>query len=162
MVHDVVRQEMRTVLAESTPVPFLDQSAAALLAEARDYYRRANLHTSQVFQWGHEAVLVTWRGDAVNDGLVMLLATVGLRANNEGVALTVPGASMERLLDAVAKVGEMTDLDPVHVLDEAKNILREKWDWAMPPEMARRSFASLCLDLDGARDAARALCGSIE
>jgi ATP-dependent Lhr-like helicase len=62
MVHDVVRQEMRAVLAESTPVPFLDQSAAALLAEARDYYRRMNLQTSQVFQWGHEAVLVTWRG----------------------------------------------------------------------------------------------------
>jgi hypothetical protein len=42
-------------------------------------------------------------GDAVNDGLVMLLATMGLRANNEGVALTVPGASTERLLDAVAR-----------------------------------------------------------
>jgi|JI6StandDraft_1071083.scaffolds.fasta_scaffold30770_2 ATP-dependent Lhr-like helicase len=151
MVHDVVRQEMRAVLAESTPVPFLDQSAAALLAEARDYYRRTNLQTSQMFQWGHEAVLITWRGDAVNDGLVMLLATVGLRANNEGVALTVPGASTERLLDAVAKVGEMTDLDPVHVLAEAKNILREKWDWAMPEEILRKSFASLNLELDEAR-----------
>ena len=96
-------------------------------------------------------MLITWRGDAVNDGLVMLLATVGLRANNEGVALTVPGASTERLLDAVAKVGEMTDLDPVHVLAEAKNILREKWDWAMPEEILRKSFASLNLDLDGAR-----------
>ncbi len=151
MVHDVVRQEMRTVLAESTQVPFLDQSAAALLAEARDYYRRMNLQTSQVFQWGHEAVLVTWRGDAVNDGLVMLLATMGLRANNEGVALTVPGASTERLLDAVARISEMTDLDPVHVLAEAKNILREKWDWAMPEELLRKSFASLSLDLDEAR-----------
>lgn len=151
MVHDVVRQEMRAVLAESTPVPFLDQSAAALLAEARDYYRRTNLQTSQVFQWGHEAVLVTWRGDAVNDGLVMLLATMGLRANNEGVALTVPGVSTDRLLDAVAKIGEMTDLDPVHVLAEAKNILREKWDWAMPEELLRKSFASLNLELYEAR-----------
>ena len=130
-------------MAESTSVPFLDQSAAALLAEARDYYRRASLHTSQVFQWGHEAVLVTWRGDAVNDGLVMLLTTMGLRANNEGVALTVPGVSTDRLLDAVVKIGEMTDLDPVHVLAEAKNILREKWDWAMPEELLRKSLATI-------------------
>ena len=43
----------------------------------------------------------------------------------------------DRLLDAVAKIGEMTDLDPVHVLAEAKNILREKWDWAMPEELLR-------------------------
>ncbi|TYC60922.1 DEAD/DEAH box helicase [Zoogloea oleivorans] len=151
VVHDVVRQEMRAVLAESTPVPFLDQSAAALLAEARDYYRRTNLHTSQVFQWGHEAVLVTWLGDAVNDALVMLLATMGLRANNEGVALAVPGVSTDRLLDAVARVGEMTDLDPVRILAEAKNILREKWDWAMPEELLRKSFASLNLELNEAR-----------
>jgi ATP-dependent Lhr-like helicase len=151
VVHDVVRQEMRAVLAESTPVPFLDQGAAALLAEARDYYRRTNLRTSQVFQWGHEAVLVTWRGDAVNDGLVMLLATMGLRANNEGVALAVPGVPTDRLLGAVARVGEMTDLDPVHILAEAKNILREKWDWAMPDELLRKSFASQNLELNEAR-----------
>jgi ATP-dependent Lhr-like helicase len=44
----------------------------------------------------------------------------------------------------------MTDLDPVHVLAEAKNILREKWDWAMPEELLRKSFASLSLDLDEA------------
>lgn len=57
----------------------------------------------------------------------------------------------DRLLDAVAKIGEMTDLDPVRILAEAKNILREKWDWAMPEELLRRSFALLNLELDEAR-----------
>ena len=93
----------------------------------------------------------------MNDGLVMLLAAMGMRANNEGVALTVPGASTDRLLDVVARIGEMTDLDPVRILADAKNILREKWDWAMPEELLRRSFASLNLDLDGARRSAVSL-----
>lgn len=47
-------------------------------------------------------------------------------------------------------------------LEGAKNTLREKWDWAMPEEMARRSFASLCLDLEGAQEAARELCASVD
>mgnify|MGYP007116911921 FL=1 len=89
-------------------------------------------------------------GGTGNGGLAMLLAAMGLRANNEGVALTVPGASTDRLLDAVAKIGEMTDLDPVRVLAEAKNILREKWDWTMPEELLRKSFGSLNLELDEA------------
>jgi len=30
----------------------------------------------------------------------------------------------------------LEELDPVTLLTEAKNTLREKWDWAMPDEMA--------------------------
>ncbi|WP_018990863.1 DEAD/DEAH box helicase [Aromatoleum toluclasticum] len=157
MVHDVVRQEMREVLRDKAPVPFLDQGATALLSEARDFYRRANLDTVQLFQRGNEVVLLTWRGDWVNDGLAMLLAGVGLAATNEGVALTVPRVSTDRLFDALAEIAEMSVLDPVVVLADAKNILREKWDWAMPDEMLRKSYASLNLDLIEARGLAETL-----
>lgn len=157
MVHDVVRQEMRAVLRENEPVPFLDLGAAALLAEARDFYRRANLDAVRLFQRGHESVLLTWRGDWVNDGLAMLLMGRGVPATNEGVALTVPSVSTDRLFDTLADIAETPILDPVEVLAAAKNILREKWDWMMPEPMLRKSFASLCLDLDGARMAAKQL-----
>lgn len=157
MVHDVVRQDMRAVLRENEPVPFLDQGAAALLAEARDFYRRANLDEVQLFQRGNEAVLLTWRGDWVNDGLAILLADAGLPATNEGVALTVQGVSTDRLFDALTEIAEMAVLDPVTVLANAKNILREKWDWAMPDGMLKRSFASLNLDLEGARALAKSM-----
>lgn len=157
MVHDVVRQEMRAVLRQSEPVPFLDQRAAALLAEARDFYCRANLDAVQLFQRGNEAALLTWRGDWVNDGLAMLLAGAGLPATNEGVALTIPGVSTDRLFDALAEIAEMTVLDPGTVLADAKNTLREKWDWAMPDLMLRKSFASLRLDLVGAQGVVKQL-----
>lgn len=137
---------------------FLDQGAGALLAEARDFYRRAHLDTVQLFQRGNEAVLLTWRGDGEDDGLAMLLASIGLTATNEGIYLTMPGVTTDRLLDALAEIAGMTDLDPVVMLADAKNIMREKWDWAMPDGVLRRSFASLHLDLVEARRTADALC----
>ena len=157
MVHDVVRQEMRQVLTETVPVPFLDAGAAALLEEAREFYQRADLSNNWLFDKGKDAVLLTWRGDWVNDGLAMLLAHVGLSATNEGVALTVSDISSDRLSDALADIAELPEQNPIEILAEAKNLLRAKWDWALPNPLLRRSFASLYLDLVGAQTFAQEL-----
>ena len=85
MVHDVVRQEMRQVLMEADPVPFLDAGAAALLNEAREFYQLADLSNNWLFTKGNDAVLLTWRGDWVNDGLAMLLAHVGCPRPTRGL-----------------------------------------------------------------------------
>lgn len=100
---------------------------------------------------------MTWRGDWVNDALALLLAQHRLTASNEGLLVSVTGGAVERVLDALEEISELDELDPVALLADAKNILREKWDWAMPDAMARRSFSSLSLDLAGARDTARQL-----
>ena len=44
-VHDKVRAEMRTVLSDAAPAPFLNQKATELLAEARSAYARLDLIT---------------------------------------------------------------------------------------------------------------------
>ncbi len=155
MVHDLVRQEMRQVLREADPVSFVDAGAAALLAEARDFYQSSGLDTNMLFEKGNDAVLVTWRGDWVNDGLAMLLTYVGLCATNEGVALSVPGATAGRLKNALADIAQLPELDPVSVLTPAKNLTREKWDWALPESLLRKSFASLHLDLPRAQSFVR-------
>lgn len=148
---------MRTVLAGDEVIRFLDQGALGLLEEGRGYYRRADLGHRQVIQRGSEVQLMTWRGDWVNDALALLLAQHRLTASNEGLLVSVTGGAVERVLDALEEISELDELDPVALLADAKNILREKWDWAMPDGMARRSFASLSLDLEGARDTARQL-----
>lgn len=157
MVHDRIRQEMRKVLAENDAVAFLDHEAQQLLQEGREHYRRAGLKTTQITQRGAEVELLTWRGDWVNDALALLLTQRGLASNNDGLVISVSGCSKDKVIEALWGISQLEDLDPVTLLAEAKNTLREKWDWAMPDEMARRSFASLCLDLEGARDTARAL-----
>ena len=157
MVHDRIRQEMRKVLAETDAVAFLDHEAQQLLQEGREHYRRAGLKTTQVTQLGAEVELLTWRGDWVNDALALLLTQRGLPSNNDGLVISVSRGSKDKVIEVLRGISQLDNLDPVVLLAEAKNTLREKWDWAMPDEMAKRSFASLCLDLEGVRDTARAL-----
>jgi len=161
MIHDRVRQEMRIVLSIEEPVQFLDPAARELLGEARNHYRQARLDHLQVIERGSDIQLLTWRGDWVNDALALLLARYRLVASNEGLLINVSGATKKRVLDALDEIGELESLDPVELLADAKNVLREKWDWALPDEMVRRSFASLCLDLEGARETARQLARSV-
>lgn len=155
MVHDRVRQEMRLVLSGDDPVAFLDEGARALLEEGRSNYRRLGLDDAQILERGGEVYLLTWCGDWVNDALVLLLAQNGLIASNEGVSLRLMGGAKERVLDALDEIAGIEDLDPEVLLEGVKNVRREKWDWVMPEAMSRRSFASLFLDVDGARKFAR-------
>lgn len=157
MVHDRVRQEMRVVLASNDKVPFLDEGARTLLAEAQSYYERAGLESNQILERGNEVCVITWRGDWINDALALLLARYGLQASNEGLVVSVTGGTKERVLDALGEIAELENIDPVFLLDGAKNTLREKWDWVLPEAIARRSFASLCLDFLGAQNTARGM-----
>lgn len=157
MVHDRVRQEMRAVLASSDTVPFLDEEARSLLEEGRSFFHRAALDANQVLERGNEVCLLTWCGDWTNDALALLLSLHGLQANNEGMLVSVTGSSKDRVLDVLDEIATMDNIDPVYILADAKNILREKWDWVMPDAMTRRSFASLCLDLAGAQNIARSI-----
>jgi len=160
MVHDRVRQEMRAVLASSDKVPFLDEGARTLLAEGRSYYQHAGLDANHILERGNEIGLLTWHGDWVNDALALLLARHGLQASNEGLVVNITGSTKKRVLEALRDIAELENIDPVFLLNGANNTLREKWDWALPEAIARRSFASLCLDLAGALKTARGISHS--
>lgn len=160
LVHDRVRHEMRVVLADEAPVAFLDPVAQTLLNEGRDYYRRAGLKAIQIRTSGTGIELLTWRGDWANDALALLLTMRGLRASNEGLVVRVSSGTQERVIEVLEAIAKLEKLDPVELLADAKNIIREKWDWVLPFTMGQQSFASLCLDLIGAREAARQLVAS--
>jgi ATP-dependent Lhr-like helicase len=138
MVHDRVRQEMRTILTGEEAVPFLNAGATRLLAEARGHYRTAKLDTTSVLQSGGSVLLLTWRGDWVNDGLVILLAHYGLQAWNEGVAVNVRGSFPERVRDALHEISSLESLNPDGLLAKAQNLQRAKWDWAIPEQRRPR------------------------
>ncbi|MDS4016607.1 MAG: DEAD/DEAH box helicase [Candidatus Accumulibacter sp.] len=157
MVHDRVRQKMRAVLASPNQLPFLDRGARTLLAEGRSYYQQAGLDANQILQRGNDVSLLTWHGDWVNDALALLLARSGLLASNEGLVLKITGGTRERVLATLGEIAELDNVDPVLLLSSAQNTFRNKWDWALPEAIARRSFASLCLDLPGALSTARSL-----
>ncbi|CAB3791200.1 DEAD/DEAH box helicase [Pararobbsia alpina] len=150
MVHDEVRAEMRRVLADASPVTYLDSKARGLLDEARGYFAAANLGQTEVLTEGAHVVLATWRGDWVNDALVLLLRAEKQDALNRGVTVEVSGSSVKAVLEALRKIAAQPLSIAEHALNGIGNLDNEKWDWALPDDVKRAAFASLKLDVAGA------------
>jgi ATP-dependent Lhr-like helicase len=156
-VHSAVRQEMKAVLAETSPVPFLDLKAAELLKEARQWFRTAGLDRREWVADGGNILLLGWRGDAIHDALALLLTARGLHASNEGAAIRVFSADQKRLGDLLTEIatGPGPTAKDLQIKPEAA--IREKWDWVLPAELRVRSYISAQLDKAGAQTLARTL-----
>lgn len=155
MIHDRVRAEMRDVLMESGSLVFLNEEANALVAEARRHFHELSLANVGLRKNGEEALLLTWAGDWVNDALVLLLASRGLKAVNEGVGVRVM-ASVSDTEEALRRVSRQEPTSK-KLLESAQNVLRSKWDWALPEDVHAKSFCSLYLDVPGALSLIRSL-----
>jgi ATP-dependent Lhr-like helicase len=154
-VHDRVRAEMRAVLSDAAPVSFLDKQAAELLAEARWAYAKLDLDTKSVLQFGNEVRVFTWRGDWVNDTLVLMLVRRGIKAANEGICLVVFDAERERFRDVLYDIANDSPPRPEDLAQSIQNKVREKWDVLLTDELLCKSFASREIDVIGATTAAK-------
>lgn len=151
MVHDHVREEMRLVLMEQEPIVFLDKTAFDCIEEARRFFKAAKLDEKRWIVDGGSIAIPTWRGDWINDALALLLTAHNLYTSNEGVVLRVHSSDarqLERVLQQIAHSPTPT-AEEVHL--KPGQAIREKWDWALPDQLRLRSFASLALDLEGAK-----------
>lgn len=151
--HDRVREEMQTVFASDEAIAFLDSEGSVLLEEARRYYRDADLAKCRWILDGKEMHLLTWRGDWVNEALALMLSAHGLRSENCGISVSAP-AEPEKVFEALGEIARTDFTDVDKLLAEVLNLRREKWDWALPAAVLRKTYASSKLDLNGARQAA--------
>lgn len=150
--HTQVRLRMRQLL-ESTEIPiYLDDVAKRFLAEARSNYARRNLSHEVIVDQGDTLLLLTWIGDPANEAIACLLTCYGFPANAAG-----PGVEVHKGQRSTPEfLGVLHDLDAEEIpaldilLSDAKNLQREKWDWALPDWLLRKAYASLYLDLDEA------------
>lgn len=149
MVHDNVRAEMRAVLVDTTPCPFIDRGAQELLEEARKTFTALSLGERYIIESGGKCYLISWLGDYANDALRLLLNHVGLSCDNSGLAIEID-AGISRTHEALAQVGHLEASDLESILANVENMLREKWDWALPESLLMKSFASISLDISTA------------
>ncbi len=158
-VHTRVRRRMRELLARQDVPTFLDPVATRLLAEARAEYQRLDLANRVTLSKGSGLMLMTWLGDAANEALLCLLARRGITAENLGVALEVTSGGTEArdVLDLLIDAASEPAPPPEILLAQAKNLQRERWDWALPESLLQRGYASLSLDVDEALSWARTL-----
>jgi ATP-dependent helicase Lhr and Lhr-like helicase len=150
--HTRVRQKMRELLAGSDSLPFLDETAQRFFREGRDAYKRLDLDSRVFLDLGSQVMVMTWQGDAANEAIACLLNRRGFKAwpAGPGVEVLKGKAALEELeaVLADAAVDEPPPLDLL--LADAKNLEREKWDWALPQPLLQRAYGSLYLDLLGA------------
>jgi ATP-dependent Lhr-like helicase len=156
-VNDRVRQEMRSVLAGSETLAFLDAKAVELLDEAKLYFRTRGLGQKQWFVEGNSLLVLTWRGDWTNDALALLLTAKGLATSNEGVALRVSSVDHPKLKSVLEEIAALPQVSIEDLRLKPEHVIREKWDWVLPDSLRLASFASSVLDIKGARTTAREL-----
>jgi ATP-dependent Lhr-like helicase len=160
MVHEQIRIEMRKILQEEDDIAFLDSVAGNLLREARKFYRDARLSERSIIRDGDALLLLPWAGDSANNALVLLLRSLGLeRGSNEGLVVYCEGWDLNRLADACSDVVALDDVDLLAMLEDVENLGQNKWDWALPRGLLVRSYASLHLDIPGAKKVAAKIIG---
>ena len=151
-IHTRVRQRMRELLESAEVPPYLDVVAQRFLAEGRTNHAARGLAEALLVDQGGEVLLLTWLGDATNQAVACLLQRRGFNASpaGPGVEVLKGDHSTEDILDALIDAG-MDEPPPLDILlADVKNLQREKWDWALPDQLLRRSYASLHLNLDEA------------
>ena len=155
MIHDRVRQEMRAVLTEKTPCPFIDRTAQALLDEARQTFAALGLAEQHIIKKGSSCQIVSWLGDRANDALCLLLNHAGVSCGSEGLLIST-NADSDKLMHALGRVAALDASDLKTLLANVENMQREKWDWALPESLLMKSFASISLDIETAIGFAKA------
>jgi ATP-dependent helicase Lhr and Lhr-like helicase len=149
-VHDRVRAEMRAVLAGEDEPEWLEEKASEVLRAARQHYRDLDLNARTYVVEGSHINLFLWHGDAVQDALVALLISHGLKAENHGICIEIGRSSLPMLFAVLRAIAA----EPCPQVDQILNRQAignpEKWDWVLPDRLFYASFASSRLDLAAA------------
>jgi ATP-dependent Lhr-like helicase len=148
-VHSKVRLRMRELYEGSAELSYLDAAAKKFMAQGRETYSRLELSTRTWTDHGPELMLWTWLGDGTNDALAAILRNGTLVAQREGAGVSITKAqlSTSSVLSIVAQTAA-SDIPAIdQLLQDARALRKEKWDWALPDHLLRESYASLNLDI---------------
>ena len=153
-IHTAVRQRMKELYESDTSFVYVDTAAGKLIQEGRDSYRRSNLQSLKIVRRGASVFLFTWLGDSANEGLAALLRWKGLTPYVNGPAIEFfgTGSTEADILACLHEIKKEGVPDILILLAGSKNLLREKWDWALSDSLLKKSYASLYLDMDAAWD----------
>jgi ATP-dependent Lhr-like helicase len=148
-IHDRVRKRMRELYEATDAIPYFDSMASRLTDEGREAYRRASLRNRQFVRTGSTLLLFTWLGDGANEALAAMLRRRGITPYVAGPAIEISGVDVDedRIIDYFTELAAEPPLPPEALLAETFNLHQEKWDWALPEGLLKKSFASLRLDI---------------
>lgn len=135
--HTRLTAEMRAVYESGDTPAYLDAAAKALLAEGRDAYGRADLTRRSILEMGRNVLLFPWVGSGAVAAMCVALAGVGVRAEDNGVGITVSG-SISMTVDGLKKLAAFTAEDFAAVENAARGLGGAKYDDFVPEPLLRR------------------------
>ncbi|POZ49699.1 DEAD/DEAH box helicase [Methylovulum psychrotolerans] len=151
-VDDGVREEMRQILSETLPIPFLDSTANQLLQEARATFQSMGLDSLPLLAQTHCVQLFPWRGDRVMNTLALMLKQAGFQAENTGLSIIIKTDNPEKVFEALHGLAVSPPPDPTALVAEVMNKRLEKWDALLPAELLAKNYSSHTLDVAGAHE----------
>lgn len=149
-VHDQVRTEMRCILSRNTPVSFLDKVAAKQIEEARSVYSRLGLDHNKFILNGKDVILFSWLGDWAKDALALILRRNGLKAESEGLTITIHDSNLDDVLRKFREIERIPQPAPEQLAASVQNKMSDKWDYMLTEQLLNKTYASRELDVDTA------------
>lgn len=143
-VHDRLALEVKTVLTDARPVPYLDKIAASHLDEGRLAFSQFEGDTHHLLSEGDETLVFPWLGS-------IKLATIGIALTDFGIPTSVEGLSLR----SKAEIGDVSSAlmqlsaNPPDIRSLAMSIenkLQHKYDLHVPSDLLSKDFALAELD----------------
>ena len=143
---DEVVAEMRRVYQDIAVPRFLDETAAALLTEARGTFDRFRLRDHGLCRHEDQLLLFPWIGSRSQMAVVLALAARGIMAESNGIALVVPDKDQGALIDAMRAMAREPAPDPVALARLVPEMKRSKYDAYLGGDLLTRCYASEHID----------------
>jgi len=148
-VGELVRQEMRRVLADDKFPVYLDATAARELSAARTEFRRLGLDCNAAISHSGGIWLVLWEGDRVLNTLDLALRAKKKIVERSGPFIGFDRQTMESVRDVIVALATDPPVDAIALAETVQNLLHDKHDQWLDRALLRRAFAARSLDLDG-------------
>lgn len=149
-VHDMVRQRMRRWYESDEHPAYLDPTAGRLLDDGRRCYRRLRLNTETAVAWGRDTVIFPWLGDRVLDTIAVWLRSAGLRADRDGISVTVAKCTPAELTETVRLLLDKEIPTSSELAATVANTTVNKYDEYLSPALRAFTYGHSCLDVPGA------------
>jgi ATP-dependent Lhr-like helicase len=143
---DEVVAEMRRVYQDVNVPRFLDETAVALLTEARESFDCLGLRDYSMCRHEDHILLFPWVGGRAQLALVLALAACDISATSNGVAVIVPGKDQDVLMETLRALARDPAPDPVELARLVPDMRRAKYDGYLGDDLLARCYASEHID----------------
>lgn len=158
-IHEEIAKEMRRIYTCDDAYPFVDDIGNGLLANARFAFKAAGLEADPVQPSGKGFDLYPWTGSKQLEALRIALIHRGLEVQASWPILHVDRLDYATLLAELKNLASAPppNYDELSGTVDGNNLLFEKFDFAVPPELRELTYLIEKTDLEAVPRLARAL-----